>query len=71
MSPEDVLELCDLRYRYALGIDTRDWPLHRSISTDEIEVDFSSYSGRPAARMSADGWVEGPVSQGTDDERWR
>ena len=71
MSPEDVLELCDLRYRCALGIDTRDWPLHRSISTDEIEVDFSSYSGRPAARMSADGWVEGPVSQGTDDERWR
>ncbi len=57
--PEDLLELCDLRYRYALGIDTRDWPLHRSVFTDEITVDFSSYSGRPPARMSADQWVQG------------
>jgi hypothetical protein len=59
VSPEDLLRLCDLRYRYAAGIDTRDWSLHRSIFTDEIEVDFSSYSGRPPARLSADDWVRG------------
>ena len=59
VTPEVLLELCDLRYRYALGIDTRDWGLLRSIFTDEITVDFSSYSGRPAARMPADRWVEG------------
>jgi len=57
--PVDFLAVCDLRYRYATGIDTRDWPLHRSIYTDEIEMDFSSYNGAPARRLAADAWVEG------------
>ncbi len=48
-----------LRYQYAVSIDTRDWPLHRSIYTDEIEMDFTSYSGGEPARMTADQWVDG------------
>jgi 3-phenylpropionate/cinnamic acid dioxygenase small subunit len=44
-------------YEYALGIDTRDWALYRSIFTEELAIDFSSFDGRPAARMPADDWV--------------
>lgn len=47
-----------LKYEYALGIDTRDWELYRSIFTDVIRMDFSTYSGQPAADMPADTWVD-------------
>lgn len=46
-------------YRYAVGIDTRDFGLYRSIFADEVAIDFSSYSGAPAATMTADQWVAG------------
>lgn len=49
--------ICEQVYRYALGLDTRNWPLYRSIFTDEIDADFSSYHGRPAVHMRADDWV--------------
>ncbi len=49
-----------LRYTYAVSIDTRNWPLHRSIYTDEITMDFTSYSGGSGATaMPADTWVAG------------
>jgi SnoaL-like domain len=51
------IAVCETVYRYALGIDTRDWTLYRSIFADEVEIDFSSYNGRPASRMHADDWV--------------
>ena len=57
MSFDDYNAIVRRRYEYALGIDTRDWDLYRSIFTDEITMDFSSYSGQPAAPMSADAWV--------------
>lgn len=44
-------------YKYAQGLDTRDWQLYRSIFTDQIFVDFSSYHGQPGERISADEWV--------------
>jgi hypothetical protein len=59
VNPTDFIEICDLRYAYAEGIDTRDWALHRSIYLDRVTIDFSSYSGRPAAVMAADDWVAG------------
>jgi hypothetical protein len=48
-----------LRYEYAFGIDTRDYRLLRSIFLDEILMDFSSYNGRPSARVDAQEWVDG------------
>ncbi len=57
VSPADFMEICDLRYTYAQGIDRRDWALHRTIYCDRVAIDFSSYSGRPAAEMAADDWV--------------
>lgn len=55
-------------YRYAYGIDTRDWTLYRSIFCAQIRMDFSSYNGNPAADMSADDWVAGckPLFEGLD-----
>lgn len=53
----DHQAICEVRYRYALGLDTRDWSLYRSIFADDIEMDFSSFSGDLGRVMSADDWV--------------
>jgi hypothetical protein len=53
----DRTEICETKYRYAYGIDTKDWALYRSIFQDEITMDFSSFSGHPEATMPADTWV--------------
>jgi SnoaL-like domain len=58
MSAAEKSDVAETVYRYALGIDTRDWPLYRSIFTDEIAIDFFSYNGQPGVRMSADVWVQ-------------
>ncbi len=57
LSGEDHRAVCETVYRYASAIDTRDWELYRSIFTDEVGIDFSSYNGRPASTMPADAWV--------------
>jgi hypothetical protein len=53
----DHQAICEVRYRYALGLDTRDWELYRSIFVDEVEIDFSSFSGESGGTMRADDWV--------------
>ena len=57
MDFHDYNEIVRRRYEYALGIDTRDFELLRSIFTEDITMDFEDYSGRPAATMKADDWV--------------
>ncbi len=59
MTFEDHTDIVRRRYEYALGIDTRDWALYRSIFTDTIYTDFSSYNGAPGNTMAADDWVAG------------
>lgn len=56
---QDRADITDLINRYATGIDRRDWALYRSIFADELEMDFSSYSGQPGAKMTGDEWVAG------------
>jgi len=51
-------EITDVIHCYATGIDRRDWKLYRSIFTDEIDLDFSTW-GSPAHRSSADAWAAG------------
>jgi len=58
-SAEDRLDVAETVYRYAVGIDTRDFALYRSIFAEQVSIDFSSYSGTPAATMTADQWVAG------------
>lgn len=54
----DRTAIIDLSYRYAAGVDHRDWSMYRSVFTDVCTFDFSSWSARPAATMPADEWVE-------------
>lgn len=53
----DRAAIGDTIIRYATGIDRRRWPLYRSIFADEVDIDFSTWSG-VAERMRADDWVE-------------
>jgi 3-phenylpropionate/cinnamic acid dioxygenase small subunit len=36
----DRLEISDVLLRYATGIDTRDWPLFRTVFTEDCELDY-------------------------------
>lgn len=39
-SRKDRQEISDVLVRYATGIDTRDWPLFRTVFTDDCELDY-------------------------------
>ncbi|MFC1822105.1 nuclear transport factor 2 family protein [Thermodesulfobacteriota bacterium] len=54
----DRMEISDTVIRYATGIDMCNWDLFRTCFTNEIEVDFSSFSGAPPQKISADDWVD-------------
>jgi 3-phenylpropionate/cinnamic acid dioxygenase small subunit len=38
--PEDRQNISELLLRYATGIDRRDWPLFRTVFTDDCELDY-------------------------------
>jgi hypothetical protein len=62
MDAADKLDVAETVYRYATGVDRRDWALYRSLFTDTVSIDFSSYSpDQPRRVMSADDWVAGLV----------
>lgn len=65
---DERLDIAETVYAYATGVDSRDWKLYRSIFTDEVDIDFSSWDGNPARRMRADDWVAGvqPLFHGLD-----
>ena len=46
----DESDLRDLIHRYAIGLDTRDWELWRSIFTDDVIIDLSDYEPDPPPR---------------------
>lgn len=54
---DDRTEIVETLYCYAAGLDTKDWGLYRSIFSDEVEIDFSSWDGRPARSVKADEWL--------------
>ena len=37
---EDRQDIADILVRYATGIDRRDWPLFRTVFTDDCELDY-------------------------------
>jgi hypothetical protein len=53
----DRQAVIDTVVSYATGIDLRDWELYRRIFTDPCWFDFSSWSRRPPAEMTAADWV--------------
>ncbi len=65
------IDVTETVYRFAYGIDQRDWSGYRSIFVPppaEIEFDYSSYHGRPASRTDVDTWIAGvtPLFSGLD-----
>ena len=59
MTTEDRLNVAETVYRYAYGVDTRDFALYRSIFAERVAVDFTSFHGGEAMEMTADQWVAG------------
>src|SRR6266516_3450983 len=53
----DELAVCRTLYQFAAAIDRRDWALYRSVFTDEIDLDYSSYRAESVGRFRADDWV--------------
>jgi 3-phenylpropionate/cinnamic acid dioxygenase small subunit len=54
----DRLDAEDLLVRFATALDTCDWPRYRSVFTDEIELDYSSWRPESVGVWPADDWVE-------------
>ncbi|HEX6394532.1 MAG TPA: nuclear transport factor 2 family protein [Acidimicrobiales bacterium] len=62
MNVSNELAVAETLYRYAIGVDRRDWGLYRSLFADTVAIDFASYDpDLPPRRMSADQWVAGVV----------
>jgi hypothetical protein len=60
MDPADKLAVAETLYRYALGVDRRDWALYRSVFADTVTIDFSGFDPSLEPRvMHADDWVAG------------
>lgn len=53
----DRLAVVEVLHRFAAGLDRRDWALYRSVFTDEIELDYSSYRPTNIGTWRADDWV--------------
>lgn len=65
LTAEDLIaraEISDVVNRYATGIDRRDWVLFRSCFSDQIDLDFTTWSGGEPRRSSAEDWVAGVAS---------
>jgi hypothetical protein len=66
---DDKWAVAETLYRYATGIDRRDWSLYRSIFTDEVLFDFSSYGpNRPPRLLRSADWIDNlvPLFTGLD-----
>jgi hypothetical protein len=62
MDASEKLAVAEAVYRYATGVDRRDWAMYRSLFADTVTIDFSSLApDRPPRQMSADEWVAGMV----------
>src|SRR5688500_11537348 len=59
MTVEDRLNVPEAVYRYAYGVDTRDFVLYRSIFAERVAIDFTSFHGGEATVVDADQWVAG------------
>ncbi len=50
-------EIVALLYRYARAVDTKDWPLYRSVFTDDAVIDYSSAGAIAGSRDEVADWL--------------
>lgn len=53
----DELAISALLNRYARAVDTKDWPLYRSVFTDDAVIDYSSAGAIAGARDEVADWL--------------
>ena len=53
----DRAAIADLITTCAVAIDSCDWPRYRSVFTDHIDLDYSSWRAGSVGRWAADDWV--------------
>jgi 3-phenylpropionate/cinnamic acid dioxygenase small subunit len=51
---DDRQDISDLLVRYATGIDRRDWPLFRTVFTDDCELDYGEIGNWHGAHAATD-----------------
>lgn len=54
----DKLEITELLYRYARGVDSKDWALLTSVFTPDAFLDYTSVSGPAGPRDEVVAWLE-------------
>ncbi len=54
----DKLEIRELLFRYARGVDTKDWALLASVFTPAARLDYTSAGGPVGPRDEVVGWLE-------------
>ena len=57
----DRQEIVELLYRYARGVDTRDWALWRTVFTEDAELDYSTTGGPVGGRDEVTSWLESSI----------
>ncbi|MGD9995937.1 MAG: nuclear transport factor 2 family protein [Ilumatobacteraceae bacterium] len=53
----DRAAVADLLTSFSIALDSCDWAGYRGVFTDEIDLDYSSWSAGAVGRWSADDWV--------------
>lgn len=54
----DKIEVTELLYRYARGVDCKDWELLASVFTPDARLDYTSVSGPAGPRDEVVAWLE-------------
>ncbi len=58
----DKIEIRELLFRYARGVDTQDWPLLASVFTPEAQLDYTSVDGPVGSRDEVVAWLEAALT---------
>jgi hypothetical protein len=53
----DRAAVTDLLTSFSVALDAKDWAGYRDVFTDEIDLDYSSWSANALGRWRADDWV--------------
>jgi hypothetical protein len=54
----DKLQIQELLFRYARGVDTKDWALLAAVFTPEAVLDYTSVGGPEGSRDEVVAWLE-------------